>query len=198
LTALARAIDAKSPWTAGHSERVTQMSLAIAAELGLDDEQRNILHRGGLLHDIGKIGIPAAILDKPGPLTPEEIAMMQRHTEIGATILEPMAAYAHAIPIVLYHHERMDGNGYPHGLSGLEIPFLARLLAVADVFDALTSERPYRAPGSLDEAVTNIEDGAGAHFDPEIVKPFMALMIREPERWGQQRDRVRSVLERGA
>ena len=150
------------------------------------------------MHDIGKIGIPAAILDKPGPLTPEEITMMRRHTEIGATILEPMVAYAHAIPIVLYHHERLDGNGYPHGLSGMEIPFLARLLAVADVFDALTSDRPYRASWPLDEAVSNIVTNAGSHFDPEMVEPFKALMMREPERWGQQRDRVQSLLERGA
>ena len=123
---------------------------------------------------------------------------MRQHTEIGAKILEPMVAYAHAIPIVLYHHERLDGMGYPHGLRGEDIPFLARLLAVADVFDALTSERPYRARWPLETAVETIEAGSGSHFDPEIVRPFMILMLREPERWGQPRGRVKSLLERGA
>ena len=198
LTALARAIDAKSSWTAGHSERVTQLSLAMAGEIGLDVDQYDTLHRGGLLHDIGKIGIHAEILDKPGRLTREEFSEMQRHTEIGATILEPMAAYAHIIPIVLHHHERLDGAGYPHGLKGDEIPLLARLLSVADVFDALTSERPYRASWPVEQAVTTIEEGAGSQFDPEMVKPFLALMTREPERWSRKRDRVQSVLERGA
>lgn len=198
LTALARAIDAKSSWTAGHSERVTQLSLAIARELGLDDEQYDVLHRGGLLHDIGKIGIPPEVLDKPGKLSEEEFKVMSAHTTIGASILEPMTAYANAIPIVLHHHEKWDGSGYPHGLSGENIPYLARLVAVADVFDALTSDRPYRSSWSLEKAVDVIKKDAGSHFDPAMVKPFVVLMEREPEQWGQKRERVQSVLERRA
>ena len=179
LTALARAVDAKSPWTAGHSERVAEMGLKLGVILQLDDDELDVLRRGGLLHDIGKIGVPAAILDKPGKLTEEEFALMKKHPEIGANILQPIATYADVIPIVLQHHERWDGTGYPGGLAGRRIHRYARIFAVADVFDALVSDRPYRPGMSLDEAVRIIIDSDGSHFDSEVVAAFLQLMAED-------------------
>jgi putative nucleotidyltransferase with HDIG domain len=172
LTALARAIDAKSPWTAGHSERVTTLALQIGDVLGLSAESREVLHRGGLLHDLGKIGIPAEILDKPGRLTPEETEVMRSHTLVGARILEPIPAFREVVPIILQHHERWDGEGYPHGLAGEKIDRLARVLTVADYFDALTSERPYRSAHEKAEVIKQIGAEAGRLFDPEAVAAF--------------------------
>jgi putative nucleotidyltransferase with HDIG domain len=180
LAALAQTVDAKSPWTAGHSQRVTRLSLRVARKMELSAEQIDVLHRGGLLHDIGKIGVPATILDKPGSLTDEEMQTMRDHVTVGARILTPIAAYADMIPIVLRHHERMDGSGYPDGLMGEEIPFLARLLAVPDVFDALTSDRPYRDALPTERAIEFITEGTGNHFDVQVVETFLAVM-REPE-----------------
>lgn len=180
LTALARTIDAKSPWTAGHSERVTNTSLRIARLLGLPDDELEVLHRGGLLHDIGKIGIPADILDKPSSLNEEEMQVMRDHVTVGARILEPIAAYSDVIPIVLRHHERWDGCGYPDGLAGEEIEFHARLLAAGDVYDALTSHRPYRSGMTHADAVAWITEQSGTHFDPQIVKAFLAVMSEPP------------------
>jgi putative nucleotidyltransferase with HDIG domain len=178
LTAFARTIDAKSSWTAGHSERVTKMALALAREMGLSEEQIEVLHRGGLLHDIGKIGVPASILDKPARLDADELRVMQQHPEIGAQILTPIRAYANVTPIVLHHHEKWDGSGYPQGLAGTGIPFLARLIAVPDVFDAITSDRPYRSGMPHAAAVEMITGLAGEHFDVEIVTAFRSMMAR--------------------
>ncbi|MBI4775258.1 MAG: HD domain-containing protein [Deltaproteobacteria bacterium] len=176
LTALARTVDAKSPWTAGHSERVTRLSLAIGGSLGMKEEELDILQQAGLLHDIGKIGVPAAILDKPGPLTNEEFARIKEHPSKGGRILEPVAAYAEVIPAVLQHHERFDGHGYPAGLAGGDIVPAARVLAVADAFDAMTSDRPYRPGMDKSAAVRIIEEEAGKQFDPEVVGAFCAVM----------------------
>lgn len=176
LRTLARAIDAKSPWTAGHSDRVTALSLALGNRIGLDAGQLEKLERGGLLHDVGKIGVPAAVLDKPGALTDEEWEVMRAHTTLGGRILEPIGRYADVIPIVLYHHERWDGSGYPRGLAGEAIPLLARVLAVADVYDALTSERPYRAGMDVGTAMRIIERGRGTHFDARMVDAFVELV----------------------
>ncbi len=172
LTALARTIDANSHWTAGHSERVTQVSLVIGSELGLSQENLDTLYRGGLLHDIGKIAVPPAILDKAGKLTDEEFEIVKQHPSTGATILAPIKAYADTIPIVLYHHEKFNGKGYPHGLAGEEIPFLARLLCVADVYDALTSDRPYRPGWAVSKTGQYILEGAGTQFCPEMAEAF--------------------------
>jgi putative nucleotidyltransferase with HDIG domain len=179
LTALARTIDAKSRWTAGHSERVTNLALAIGREMRLSNEEMDILHRGGLLHDIGKIGIPARVLDKPGQLDEEERDIMRQHPEIGARILAPIKAYADVIPLVLYHHERFDGTGYPAGLKGEKIPFFARLLTVPDVFDAIHSDRPYRPGWPAEKAVDVIVRASGMHFDPVIVEPFKRVMAAQ-------------------
>jgi len=179
LSALARTVDANSPWTSGHSERVTALSLRIADRIGLPMGDVRTLYRGGLLHDIGKIGVPTYILDLAGPLTPNEMAQMRRHPGLGAKILAPIAAFADAIPIVLYHHERIDGAGYPEGIGGNEIPYLARLLSVADVYDALVSDRPYRVGWSPTLAVETIVADAGAGFDPPMVEAFLAVMKDE-------------------
>ncbi|MGD9074091.1 MAG: HD domain-containing phosphohydrolase [Desulfobacteraceae bacterium] len=176
LRALARAVDAKSPWTAGHSERVTEKALQIGQVMGLTPEELDNLHRGGLLHDIGKIGIPVSILDKPGRLTDEEFKAIRRHSTIGASILEPIAAYAHAIPIVLQHHEHFDGKGYPDGLAGETISLGARILAVADVYDALVSDRPYRAGMDRERVMEIIKEEAGKQFDPSVVQALLEVI----------------------
>lgn len=179
LTALARAIDAKSAWTAGHSERVTALALKIGRALGLGSKELEVLHRGGLLHDIGKLGIPAEILDKPGPLTDEEAQLMREHVRMGARILEPIAAYAAVLPIVLQHHERFDGTGYPNGLAGEAISLGGRIFAVADCFDALISDRPYRAGLDRERVIECVKQGAGRQFDPKVVQAFLEVMAQE-------------------
>ncbi|MEK7204340.1 MAG: HD domain-containing phosphohydrolase, partial [candidate division NC10 bacterium] len=179
LTALARAIDAKSPWTSGHSERVTNLALRIARVLGLSQKELDSLHRGGLLHDIGKIGTPPEILDKPGRLTPDEAKQMRLHVRIGARILEPIASYADVIPIVLQHHEWFDGTGYPDGLAGEAISLGARIFAVADCYDALVSNRPYRPGMDPERVIDVIKQGSGRQFDPNVVQAFLKVMSRE-------------------
>jgi putative nucleotidyltransferase with HDIG domain len=178
LSALARTIDANSPWTAGHSERVTNLSLAIGAEMGLPPRDLDAIHRGGLLHDIGKVAIPPSILDKPGKLTAEEMAVMQSHSAVGARILAPIPVFRDILTIVRHHHEKFDGSGYPDGLAGENIPLLARVVAVADVYDALVSDRPYRSGWKQEDAVDLIRRNAGIHHDPVIVSAFLALADR--------------------
>ncbi|GMR12051.1 MAG: hypothetical protein BMS9Abin29_0238 [Gemmatimonadota bacterium] len=202
ITTLARTIDAKSPWTAGHSERVARMSLSIAQVLGLDQLDLDTIHRGGLLHDIGKIGVPVHILDKPTPLDDDETKIMQNHVILGARILEPLTALSAVMPIVLQHHERVDGSGYPKGLTGEQIHPLARIVAVADAFDAIQSDRPYRAGRNSDQTVQIIVQDSGSDFDPEIVEAFlevMALGNKPPTGWELQQLRVdvRSVESGG-
>ncbi len=176
LTALARAIDAKSPWTAGHSERVTKIALKIGKVFGLSPKDLDNLHRGGLLHDIGKIGIAYDILDKPTALSGDEKAEIKRHVILGARILEPIPAYSEILPIVKQHHENFDGTGYAEGLAGEEICLYARILAIADRFEALTSDRPYRKALSQKKATAFIKKQAGKEFDPEIVKVFLEIV----------------------
>jgi response regulator RpfG family c-di-GMP phosphodiesterase/HAMP domain-containing protein len=179
LRALARAVDAKSPWTAGHSERVTEKALQIGRAMGLTSEELDDLHRGGLLHDIGKIGIPVSILDKPGKLNDEEFQLIRAHSGMGARILEPIAAYAHAIPIVLQHHEHFNGKGYPDALAGEKISLGARILAVADVYDALFSDRPYRSGMDRERVIEIIKEEAGKQFDPNVVEALLEVIRQE-------------------
>jgi putative nucleotidyltransferase with HDIG domain len=176
LTAFARAIDAKSPWTAGHSERVTKIALKIGKALGLSPKELDILHRGGLLHDIGKIGIAYDILDKPGVLSQDEKEDMHKHVILGARILEPLPAYAAILPIVKQHHENFDGSGYTEGLAGNDICLYARILALADRFEALTSDRPYRKALSQKKAMEFIKKQAGKELDPQVVKAFLEVV----------------------
>jgi len=186
LLAFARAIDANSPWTAGHSERVTQLALGLGRQLNLTPAELSILYRGGLMHDIGKIGIPPAVLDKAGRLDEAERALIEKHPEIGERILRPIPAFADALGIVRSHHERFDGAGYPDRLAGEAIPWLARILAVADVFDAMASDRPYRAGLSHRATITMIEGNSGTHFDPRVVAALLALERDDPAALSQQ------------
>jgi len=180
LKALARTIDANSPWTAGHSERVTGIAVQIGKSMGFDESELELLHRGGLLHDIGKIGVPASVLDKAGPLTPEERAVVERHPLIGAEILAPMPIFAGVVPLVRWHHEALNGTGYPDRLAGDRIPRNVRVLTVADVFDALTSERPYRAAWRAEDALRLLEEGIGSKFDGEAVRAWAAIVRGVP------------------
>ena len=172
LLALARAVDTNSPWTAGHSERVTHLSMEIGRELGLPPSEIDLLRRGGLLHDIGKLGVSPSILEKPGKLTEEEFAVIKSHPSKGAKILDPIPSFQRVIPIVAQHHERFDGKGYPKGLSGESISLHARILTVADVVDALLSDRPYRPGWSREKVLAYTLENSGAHFDPSVVEAY--------------------------
>jgi putative two-component system response regulator len=172
----ARAVDAKSPYTRGHSDRVTQYALALAQRLGLSQVEVDVVRRGGLMHDIGKICIPDAILNKPGPLTPDEYEVVRRHPMQGVQMVEPLESVRDTIPIIRWHHERMDGRGYPDGLEGEGIPLLARLVAVADVYDALRSDRPYRAGMPHERCLAVLKaDAAGGGLDMRLVQKFCEL-----------------------
>jgi putative nucleotidyltransferase with HDIG domain len=185
LQTLARTVDAKSAWTAGHSERVTRLSQAIAAELGLSAADQDRLYRGGLLHDIGKLGVSEETLDWPGKLNDEQWEEIRRHPTIGVEILEPLPVFLDILPIVHYHHEKWDGTGYPTGIAGEDIPLLARVVAVADVYDALTSDRPYRAGMPREKAIQIIDEGSGTHFDAEIVPVLREALgrLEEADTW---------------
>jgi len=173
LRALARTVDAKSSWTAGHSGRVTRLALTLAETLIPDPKERENLHRAGLLHDIGKLGVPVAILDKTGKLTDQEYEIMKAHPQTGARILEPIKEYEILIPMVLQHHEHFDGKGYPQGLSGDSINFGARILAVADSYDAMISDRPYRAGLPLERVIEIMQKESGRQFDPVVVETLI-------------------------
>ena len=179
LVALARAIDAKSHWTAGHSERVTMLALKIGRIMGLSEEELDILHRGGLLHDIGKLGIPNEILDKCDSLTPEERKIVETHPALGAKILEPISQYTDVMLIVKQHHENFDGSGYPEGLSGENISLLSRILAAADRYEAITSNRPYREAFPDQIALKIIKSQSGKGLDPRVVKAFIEVIDNE-------------------
>jgi HD-GYP domain-containing protein (c-di-GMP phosphodiesterase class II) len=178
VRSLTAAIDAKDGYTAGHSERVARLAVEIGRELQLPEEQISDTYLAGLLHDVGKIGIREEVLRKPASLNADELEHMKQHVKIGYYILEDLHALRHLLPGVLYHHERFDGKGYPHGLVGEKIPFLARLLAVADGFDAMNSGRPYRP--ALDQAVVleELKQRAGTHWDPQIVAAALRCASR--------------------
>jgi HD-GYP domain-containing protein (c-di-GMP phosphodiesterase class II) len=174
LLVLSEAIEARDPYTRGHSARVARMARAVGARLGCDDGRLALLGMGGALHDIGKLVVPEAILNKPGPLTPEEVAEVRAHPEIGARLVALDRTLRAALPGVLYHHERWDGGGYPSGRAGTEIPLEARILTVADCFDAMTSDRPYREAMPPDQAIEEVDRCAGSQFDPDVAVAFLA------------------------
>jgi putative nucleotidyltransferase with HDIG domain len=178
ITALARTVEVRDQSTANHTQRVTEYSLLLADQLDLSPAQRQHLLVGTPLHDIGKIGIQDAILLKPDRLTLEEFELMKSHTVKGAAILEPIPALAPVIPIVRSHHERWDGQGYPDGLGNDRINLLARIVAVADAFDAMTSTRPYRPAMPVEKALAELAAKAGSHFDPACVNAFLAVPDR--------------------
>lgn len=169
VLAIINAIDAKDGYTAGHSERVASFAHAIASRMGLASQECDRIHMAGLLHDVGKIGIPDSILKKPGKLTEEEFRLIQAHPVIGYSILKHLSNIDYVIPGVLHHHEAFDGSGYPQGLQGHSIPLMARILAVSDAFDAMTSTRAYRHALSLEEATQIFENDCGATWDSDIV-----------------------------
>lgn len=171
----ARTLDLKDHETEGHSRRVTDASVRLARELGIEGEALAHVRRGALLHDIGKMGIPDAILLKPGKLTEAEWDVMKRHPELAYKALEGIAFLRPALDIPRFHHERFDGTGYPHGRSGRDIPLAARVFAVVDVFDALTSDRPYRQAWTEARALEHLREGSGTHFDPEVVAAFLDM-----------------------
>src|ERR1700751_266698 len=144
LFSLALTIEAKDPYTEGHCDRLSKYSVALGEKLGLPEDLRVALRRGGLIHDIGKLAVPEHILLKPGPVTPEERKIMERHTVIGERICAPLRSFRHVLPIIRHHHEKQDGSGYPDGLKGEQVPHTARILQITDIYDALTTDRPYR------------------------------------------------------
>jgi putative two-component system response regulator len=179
--ALARAVEAKSPYTHGHSERVTRYALALAEDVGLRADDREVLRKGALLHDIGKISVPDAVLNKPGALTPDEYAVVRDHTLQGAHIVEPLATLRDLVPFIRWHHERPDGRGYPDGLAGDAIPLPVRVLSVADVYDSLASERPYRGRVPHAKCLEMLRELAlNGGLDPELVAHFCGRVRPEP------------------
>lgn len=179
IQALVQALEVKDPYTRGHSVRVSHYSTAIARVLGLDDETVRQIELGGHVHDIGKIGVREAVLNKPGRLTPEEYAHIMTHPVVGWQILSPLLLDAPiALTIVRSHHERFDGRGVPDGLAGEAIPLEARIAAVADAFDAMTSGRPYRPVRTLESAVAELERHAGTQFDPRCLEAFLGALAR--------------------
>ena len=178
VASLANAIDAKSPWTKGHSERVMHVSASIAKEMGLDEAMIERVRLGGLLHDIGKIGVIEALLEKPEALSEDEFPPLRLHPEKGVAILAPIEQLQDVLPGILHHHERYDGTGYPTGLKGEAIPLEARIITVADSFDAMVADRPYKKGFSPAEALTELHRYAGSQFDPHVVENFTRYFER--------------------
>ena len=178
LEALGNALDLKDAETEGHSRRVTGFTIAIARAMDLPHDRVRVIARGAFLHDVGKMAIPDAILRKPGRLSPEEQAIMQQHAVLGYQMLRKIPFLHEAADIVYSHQERFDGSGYPRGLKGDQIPLGARIFAIADTFDAVTSDRPYRAAQSISSGRREVERQSGKQFDPEIVKVFQSISER--------------------
>jgi len=178
VKALTTAIDAKDPYTEGHSQRVSDFSLAIARELNIPTETINHLRIAGLLHDIGKIGVPDMVLRKPGRLDESEMAEMKKHPLIGERIMKSVRTMQNELPAIAEHHERVDGTGYPKGLSGEDISLIGRIVAVADVFDALTSDRPYRQGQEAELVFQDLRAGVGTHFDAQCVNALIGAYQR--------------------
>ncbi|RMF12798.1 MAG: response regulator [Candidatus Dadabacteria bacterium] len=204
IQGLVAALEAKDEYTRGHSERVAQWAQIIGELYGLSEQALDDLHRAALLHDIGKIGLNLDALNRPGKLTDEEIENFKLHTLIGKRILEPVEFLQGSLPAVTHHHERWDGNGYPLGLAGKEIPLGARVLAVADAFEVMITDRVYRKALTLQEARDELARSAGSHFDPAIVEVFLEWLdqfdsVDElPVKGGRRRDTVRPLHSAGA
>ena len=181
VVALARTVEARDNYTEKHLHRVADRSVEVARRMGMSDRDVEGVRLGGLLHDLGKIAVPDGVLLKPGPLDRGEFAMVRKHPEAGADIVRPLHAFEGPGPAVLHHHERFDGTGYPYGLRGEAIPLAARIVAVADAFDAMTTDRPYRAAMAPAAAFQLLEDGRGEQWDPSVVDTFLAAYAGYPE-----------------
>ncbi|MBI5714650.1 MAG: HD-GYP domain-containing protein [Chloroflexi bacterium] len=171
-----RALDLRDQETEGHTQRVTEMALKLAAAVGVEETQLMHLQRGALLHDIGKMGVPDSILLKPGPLNEQEMGIMRRHPQYAYDMLTPIPFLRPALDIPLCHHEKWDGTGYPRQLKGEQIPLVARIFAVVDVWDALISDRPYRAAWPRDKVSEYIREQSGLHFEPRVVEMFLNMI----------------------
>lgn len=179
IRTMGNAIDARDPYTRGHSERVGRYGRLLARTVGLSSLDCNRLYLSGLLHDVGKIGIPDTVLQKPGKLTEEEFVIIRKHPEIGARIVSALPQLADLLPGILHHHENVDGTGYPHGLVGEAIPLMGRILAVADAYDAMTSNRPYREGMPRARAAEILSQNAGTQWDAPLVKAFLAIPVEQ-------------------
>ncbi len=173
LDSWSRALDMRDKETEGHTQRVAELTLRIAKKMNFSNEELTHMRRGALLHDIGKLGVPDSILLKDGPLTDEETRFMRQHTQFAHDLIHPIEYLRPALDIPTTHHEKWDGSGYPRGLKGEQIPLAARIFAIADVYDALTSDRPYRTAWSKEKAIQYIQEQSGSHFDPQIVPIFL-------------------------
>jgi putative nucleotidyltransferase with HDIG domain len=180
IMAFSEALEARDEYTAGHSRRVMEYSKSIGQRMKLDKQDIEDLKRSALLHDIGKIGIPDTILKKKTKLTDEEYAIIKSHPETGAAILKNIKSFKHLVPAVYHHHEQFNGEGYPHGVKGAEIPLHARIIAITDTFDAMTSSRSYRNALSFRSALSELERGKGTQFDPEIADIFIEILQESP------------------
>jgi putative nucleotidyltransferase with HDIG domain len=200
-TALVATLDARDQYTAGHSAAVAIYGRDIAERMGLSEEQQELVHLCGLVHDIGKIGLPAGLLEKPGPLTLDERRQMEQHSEIGERILRNVDDYSEIADIVRSHHERIDGMGYPDGIHGDEIPLLARIIGVADAYDAMTSDRPYREALPSRVARMRLAQAVGTQFDTTVVAAFEAILAASDDDYRSGRGssfmRERAELEQG-
>jgi len=176
IYALTAAIDAKDHYTFSHSQKVAEYSTALAKAIGLNEDHIQIIYEAALLHDIGKISVPEHILSKPGRLTPEEYKIMQTHVENSISIIRHLPSLDYVIPAAVAHHERWDGKGYPRGIKGEDIPIAARCLAIADAFDAMTAERPYKKALPVEFAINEIENQAGLQFDPHLTDIYIDLV----------------------
>jgi len=174
IFALAAAAEAKDAYTESHTQRVANTAVHLGTRLGLQESDLVALYRGGLIHDIGEIGVPDAILRKPGPLNAEEERRMRAHAVIGERIARPLPSVADTLAIIRHHHERFDGGGYPDGLSGHKIPLLARIVSVCDAYDALASDRPYRVRLNPEDAIETLMRGAGQQWDRELVSLLLS------------------------
>jgi putative nucleotidyltransferase with HDIG domain len=201
-TALVATLDARDQYTAGHSAAVAIYARDIAERMGLSEDEQELVHLCGLVHDIGKIGLPAGLLEKPGPLTLEERRQMEQHSEIGERILRNVDDYAEIADVVRAHHERIDGMGYPDGLPGDEIPLLARIIGVADAYDAMTSDRPYRDALPSRVARMRLAQAVGTQFDTGVVAAFEAILATADDNYRSGRGtsfmRERLLLEQDA
>jgi len=195
LESLSYCYEAKDPYSKGHSDRVSRLSMSVLGALEVECPTQEQIHIAGLLHDLGKIGVRESVLHKPGALSENELEHVQSHALIGARILRPVIQDAVVADMILHHHERYDGRGYPHGLEGESIPLGARVLAVADSLDAMTSPRPYRPPESVESALREVQDSAGSRYDPKVVKVLPDVLSRADWMVQLKRDRTHIFLK---